>query len=170
MNLVEKVKPFRNIFVTSIFCDFFECFTHFFWNFYHFFELFFFIFPALFLIQIAFLRARIWKKKVKKNVPSHPKTDEKRWVFWSNRQSLLGTSLQMAISPISKSGLLISSFSAWRNFMSKFRVWNGTFLKKRKSVIPSMNNFSVRKELFFQKLFPKKILFGAKNRSKKSYA
>ena len=68
-----------------------------------------------------------------------------------------------------KCGFQISSFSAWRFFMPKLGLSNGRFLTKGKSVISSVKNISVRKELFFQKFFREKILFGAKNRSRKSY-
>ena len=109
-------------------------------------------------------------KKMQKSVPSYPKTHEKSWIFWSNGISLLETSLQMAIFPMSKSDFQISSFSAWGTFLPKFGLSNGTFLQKRKSCIPSMKHFSVTKELFFQKIFQKIFLFWAKNRSKKPYA
>ncbi len=101
-------------------------------------------------------------KKMQKSVPSYPKTHEKSWILGSNGMSLLQTSLQMAIFPMSKSDFQISSFSAWGTFLPKFGLSNGTFLQKRKSCIPSMKHFSVTKEIFFQKLFQKQFYFEQK--------
>ena len=107
-------------------------------------------------------------KKMQKSVPSSPKTHEKSWIFWSNGISLLETSLQMAILPMSKSDFQISSFSAWGTFSPKFGLSNGTFLQKRKSCIPSMKHFSVTKDLFFQKLFSKNGFILSKKSIKKT--